>query len=421
MAQQTTDPFFIDVDIATSLDFQIHMSDYVDILTEFADEMAVNINYIHTKSHSDPVTSKINFYKDINSGSLKVKDNPDGTVKRESKSDDLMNKNYRDQLPEELIIKTETGNRYSKPILKSDTAIEATVTTTTRTWSGDSDIQSNGEWIVETTTKNTEHPVVPVLPIQKEPPTLKGTYGLKDMSSWFKMWWIEKFITSHEVVKRDLIELLGEENEYFVKFSESVGQLKNLSDTFDTSTLPMWDTNVDALGPEYSVPSTIAGVAKYCVKKETLYFDEQLSKHTNKVFRNNMCNMMEDASRDELTTGVMPSFSPSSHGNNFVNDQEHYSRIYQMIDVIDAGIRDHLKGLYDVLMLLSSRLNHMKVNKPKQVMLKVEKFTLSVDLFKNRIKSCALTQNDCTFGRYGGSVTYNTNKTNEAVLVAPKD
>jgi hypothetical protein len=416
MTLQTTDPSFIDINLATSLDFQIHLSDYIDLVTELADEVALNINYWHTDAHSDPTTSKINFYRQLNAGSLDLKSSKDGVVKRDVTDKQLINKNYRDQLPDQMKIKTASGNKYDEAKLIGDDQVEAQTTVTTRKWVGDADIQSVGKWEIETKTTDSKQPVTPVLDIQKSPPTISSAFGMKDMSAWFKLWWMDKFATAHDVVKQDLIELLGDDNEYFVNFSESVGQLKNINDTFDTSTLPVWDTEVQAYGTTYSIPTTIAGVAKYCTRTESIAFNDQLSKHTNKIFRTNIANMMEDASRDELVTGVMPSFSTDSHGNNFVNDQLHFDRMYQQVEVVDAAIREHLKGLYDVLMLLSDRENYMVVNKPKQIMMKVEKFTLAVDLFKNRIRSYELTDDEITVGRYGKPAGYNTTGTNDATL-----
>jgi hypothetical protein len=416
MSSQTTDPSFIDINLATSLDFQIHLSDYIDLVTELVDEVALNINFWHTDAHSDPTTSKIEFYKQLNAGNVNLKSSKDGVIKRDVTDKQLINKNYRDQLPDQLKIRTSSGNKYGEPKLIGEDQVEVQSITTTRKWTGDPDIQSVGKWEVETKTVDSKHQVTPLLDIQKSPPEVSSAFGMKDMSAWFKLWWMDKFTTSHDVVKQDLIEILGDENEYFVKFSESVGQLKNISDTFDTSTLPVWDTEVQAYGSTYSIPSTIAGVAKYCTRGEAAAFNDQLSKHTNKVFRNNMVNMMEDPSRDELVTGVMPSFSSDSHGNNLVNDQLHFSRMYQQVEVVDAAIREHLKGLYDVLMLLSDRENYMVVNKPKQIMMKVENFTLAVDLFKNRIKSYELTDDDITISRYGKPAGYNNTGSNDSKL-----
>jgi len=416
MSKQTTDPHFIDINLATSLDLQIHMSDYIDLITDLTDEVTTNLNYWHRFSHSDPTTSKTNFYKDLNNKTLKLKDSNDGTVKRDVTSDKLMNKNYRDQLPDNMQIATSSGNKYSKPTLESGgTMVAASRNVKTRYWKGDKDIQSTGEWVIETKSENTSAKVTPVLDIQKSPPSPSDVFGMKDMSAWFKMWWIEKFNTSHSVIKSDLIELLGDDNEFFVEFSESVGQLKNIADTYDTSTLPVWDVNVSSYGDTYSIPSTTAGVAKYCMKPESIVFSDQISKQTNMVYRKNLSNMMEDPSRDSLITGTLPSFPGNSHGNNFVNDMQHFSRMYQNAETVDSAIRDHLKGLYDVLTLLSDRENYMIVNKPKQIMLKVEDFTISVDMFKNRIKSSLLDDDNITSSRYGKYVKYNTYKSNDTL------
>ena len=227
---------------------------------------------------------------------------------------------------------------------------------------------------------------------------------------------MEKFYTAHEVVKKDLRELLGDENEYFVSFSDSVGQLKNIQDTRDTTTLPVWDINVDAFGDEHSIPTTTPGVGKYCMQPESLALCDQLSKHTNKKYRKNISNLMEDPSRDELIVGIMPSFSTDSHGNNLGNDYMHPNRLTSFVDTIRDVIQEHLKGLYDVLELLSDRENYMVVNKPKQILMKVEDFTISVDLLKNAIKSYDTPKTHGSQPRYGKTYKFNQVNDNDNIL-----
>ena len=423
MAQLTSDPDFIDINISTSIDLQSNLTDYVDLILDFPDECAVAAIYRHTNNHSDPTTSKINFFKELNSGALKIKDNPDGVKKRDVDTKQLINKNYRDQLPSGVHLKTSNNNKYGTPKLIGTDTVETYSESTSRKWvvsSGDgTNSQAVGKWEIGSQRKESKHSVTPILDIQKSPPELQQQFGLKDMTAWYKMWWMEKFYTAHEIIKSDLIELLGGENEYFVKFSESVGQLKNLTDTYDSDTLPTWDTQVTAYGEQYSIPNTIPGVARYCLQPEQLAFSSQLSKHTNKIFRSNITNMMEDASKDELITGVMPGFSVISHGNNIVTDSMHYTRMSQNVEVIHDVLREHLKGLYDVLELLSNRENFKVVGKPKQIHIKVESFTCAVDLLKNRIKSFDLTENEVTNTRYGKRVVYNNTTTNAQKLAVP--
>lgn len=423
MAQLTSDPDFIDINISTSIDLQSNLTDYVDLILDFPDECAVAAIYRHTNNHSDPTTSKINFFKELNTGSLKIKDNPDGVKKRDIDTKQLVNKNYRDQLPPGVNLKTSNNNKYDTPKLVGDDTVETYSESITRNWVATTEDSTNsqavGKWEIKPERKESKHKVTPILDIQKTPPELKQQFGLKDMTALYKMWWLEKFYTAHDVIKSDLISLLGEQNEYFVKFSESVGQLKNLADTYDSDTLPTWDTQVTAYGKQYSTPSTLPGVARYCLQPEQLAFASQLSKHTNKMFRSNIANMMEDASRDDLITGVMPGFSVMSHGNNLVTDSMHYTRMSQNVEAIHDVLREHLKGLYDVLDLLSNRENFKVVGKPKQIHIKIENFTCAVDLLKNRIKSFDLTENEVTNTRYGKRVVYNNITTNAQRLASP--
>ena len=62
MTMQTLDPFYVDVNIATSAEFQARLTDYVDLVTSFPDETAICNIYRHTDAHSDPITSKIEFF-----------------------------------------------------------------------------------------------------------------------------------------------------------------------------------------------------------------------------------------------------------------------------------------------------------------------------------------------------------------------
>ena len=415
---QKVDPYFIDINLVTSIDLQSNVTDYIDLIEDFAEETALNISYWHTDAHSDPITSKIDFYKKINNGEFKIKENPEGTIKRDVESEQLHNKNYRNQLPDNYIIKTQTGNKYDKPSLKGETTVEAKIVTTQREWKPQSDAQTQatGKWEMKTTEKEVTFPVDALLEVQKTPKVLQDDFGMKDMSPWFILWWMEKFYTAHDMLKKDLIDVLGEDNEYFVKFSDSVGQLKNTMDAYDTATLPIWDINVSAYGDEFSTPTTTAGVAKYCMQPESLALSQQLSKQTNIHFRKNLANMMEDPSKDDLITGIMPNLSTQSHGNNFVNDYLHPNRMMNFLETVQGVLQDHLKGLYDVLDLLSNRENYMVVDKPKQILLKVENFTRSVDLLKNSIKSFDLKLSEKTRSRYGKSTFYNYDVANTDIL-----
>lgn len=411
----------MDLNVMSSSDMLAQMSDYIDTLLTFPNEQTLNIIYWHINSHSDPITSKIDFFKKLNSGEIQIKDNPDGAKKRELDPDKFKNVNFRAQLPDGMNVSSESGDIYGSVAYDAGSGtIPATSTTTTRTWKSqtDDDVHADGEWVVEAATKPEKKPVTKLLDIQDTGPELKSTFGMNDMTAWFKMWWIEKFKTAHEVVKRDLRELLGGDNEYFVNFSESVGQLKNITDAWDASTLPIWDLNVEAYGAQYSTPSVIPGVGAYNTKMNSKVLSTQLSKHTNTVFRSNLIELMDDPSRDAIIPGPIASFSTTSHGVNLVSDFMHPSRLTGAVGDIQEAIEAHLKGLYKVLELISNKSNNMMQSKHRQILMNVEGSTTAVDTLKNKISDYTKDTDETTHTRYGKYTKYNNNQSNATKLGA---
>ena len=418
MAELKTDPFNIDINLISSLGLQKQLTDYVDILTVFPDETVLNHIYWHTDSHSDPITSKVDFFKKINDGQQPISEAPIGTHASKTTDDKLYNKNVRDQLPGNVQLVTPEGV-YGLPDISGTGKTKVKKKTYTKVWSpledGIMHENANGKWVITNDPpEEKELEIVDRTELQQSPTDLADMFGMKDMSPWFTLWWIEKFKTAHTAVKTTLLELLGDSNEYFVNFSESVGQLKNTTDNYDNSTSPVYDISVEAYG-DSSVPSNIPGIAQYCVKPETLTLATELAKDTNVIYRGNMFNHSDDSSRD-VVRSRLAELPVNSHGCNLMNDNEHPKRMMRFIDVVREEIETHLKGLYGVLELLSNRENYMVVGKPRQILLKVEGFTQSVDLFKNKIKSYNLDGGDVTTSRYGKHAYYNNSLNNSDYL-----
>ena len=417
MAELRTDPFLIDINVTSSLEMQKHMIDYVDLITAFPDETVMSNEYWHMDSHSDPISSKIDFFKKLDKGELNLSEM---VSNKPPKTDDekLYNKNIRDQLTDELHLTTDDGI-YGKPTVSGDQA-KAKRTKFTKTWipvkESVTHEGADGRWSVEKLEpEEVSVPVMDRTQMQQEATEVQTAFGMKDMSPWFIMWWLEKFNSSHRVIIKDLREVLGEDNEYFVKFSDSVGQLKNMSDTYDDSTIPMYDTSVEAYG-DNSIPSKIPSVTKYNTKPETISLAVDLAKETTEIYRTNMFCHLDDASRDTVVN-KLAQLPTESHGVNMMNDAEHPKRILKFMDIIREEIQKHLKGLYDVLEFLSTKENYMVVGKPRQILMKVESHTQAMDLFKNKIKLLNVPDNTLTASsRYGKSSYINNRSTNAQYL-----
>ena len=421
MAIQTLDPFIIDINLVSSTDLQKRLTDYTSLLTAFPNETALNSLYWHTDSHCDPVTSKIDFFKKLNSGEIELKGNNDGIVKDKSSPADIRNKNIRDQLNINSHLSTSTGGMYGEPVISGNTVdiIEKGYDKEWKPLSPDqTHSNANAEWsVTNIVSDKSQEIIIPPLEDQYVDIELESAFGMKDMSAWFITWWIEKFRTAHEVVKRDLIELLGDDNEYLVDFSESVGQLKNLDMYEDTSTLPLWDDNVEAI-VGHSKPTTISSIALYCASEDSKQLIDDLSRETNKVYRKNIRQMIEDPSRDEPKLNMITpvDYGKYSHGQNFVSDYPHNTRMIRFIETIHTAIQEHLKGLWKILELISNRQNIMVQGKPAQISLKVEEYTHAVDLFKNKIKKYEATKGEIIEPKFGRPTRLQQTYTNAQVL-----
>lgn len=408
MSERTLDPHYIDVNLASSSVMLQKMTSYVDLLLEFPDEVSLNMMYKHTDSHSDPHTSKVKIFEQLNSGDLNLRDSSSGVSNARLDPKQVTNKHYRDQLPDTYHMKTSDSSKTGEPVMKGEMEVLAETRQVVKQWSpvGDPNaMHTTGEWkIIKNNTERTAM-IEPLPEANTTAVEISDNFGMKDMGPWFIMHWIDKFNTAHKNIKSDLLLALGDDNEFFVNFSESVGQLKNLETYSDTSTSPIWDYDIEVFGGE--APNIAPGVATYNIPAETVALMDTLSFNTNKLYRNNMKNLMEDASKDTVVPGVMPSFSQTSHGNNLVDDGNHNSRMYGMIEGVIESIEKHLKGLYPVLELMTVKENATESGKSAVVDMKVEGYTVGVDLLKNRIKRFSETRNQTT-SLFGKATKYGT-------------
>ena len=81
---------------------------------------------------------------------------------------------------------------------------------------------SNGQWEKKTLEpEEVDVEVTDRTQVQEDATTLESKFGMEDMNPVFILWWMEKFLTSHHIIQRDIRELLGDDNEYFVNFASA--------------------------------------------------------------------------------------------------------------------------------------------------------------------------------------------------------
>lgn len=245
--------------------------------------------------------------------------------------------------------------------------------------------------------------------------TLPDTFGLNDVwetDTEFIVYWLEKYRTSHDLVKKLLHEagvlpketqagLYNTENIYFNDFSESMYSLKT-STLYPAprESLPIWDikgTFVKEMGGKHTVPNQYTGTSVFNVHGETQLLANIMSKKTNTGFRNNMKNILDCVSIDERKENTETSElslkhvkitdSKQPHGGNLVPDSFHTGRMHQNAEPLSRIVTETLSNMAYVLNYMDKNLRDNQQAWGKYNCLSVvEGIIMSVDLLHDRLE-----------------------------------
>ena len=209
--------------------------------------------------------------------------------------------------------------------------------------------------------------------------------NLDQFDDQFKLYWLEKFWTSHDQVKSDVHRFLGSNNEYYINFSESIGSITNIEYIKTNSALNWYNvtgtadasaTGFAALKQDIEYTVTSPSYNKMTINSKIL--NMYLSRRTNILLKTNMKNVINSA---EVTTEYT---SNDSHGCNLIVDSEYYERVKDIIDDIKQPLRESLKGLYDTLIYVQHATNSQYVN-PVGIDIDVEGLNQTITLLKNKM------------------------------------
>lgn len=424
------DPYYTDINLLNSSHLQAHLSDYHLTLEEYPGETVLSNVMWYSEQYPDPLGVKYFAFLTFTTGTglptnaLGYSTLPDD-IKLDEWISSIKNKTAFDQVDYDWVQleKVDGTTATTKKIEKG------------RTWETDIKIKaiSVGEWVnAEKTTQSTHEIEV------QDPPAKYGedTLTISKMTPWVRMYWLEKFRTSHPEVKKKIKKKLkvGAPGvvTFFDNFSESIGQLKNIKSADDTSTLPLWDVDCRTVGP----PIAQNPVARYIMTQESKKFTETLSKESNSIYRDNLKNLTgDDSSMDDIPLTDTGDFSPqlgsstSSHGLNLVSDSEHRVRharnnitVREKITSMVGGPKD-ISGLAAILEFIDDNVTTSGKNKMTaknlQMNIKVENTTLTVDMFKNKLKLYSKPTTSRSKSYYGKGVQLNNGDVKNSMIINP--
>ena len=239
-------------------------------------------------------------------------------------------------------------------------------------------------------------------------------FGLDDLpktDTEFILYWIEKYRTSHDLVKQLLhqSDMLPKEtasgtyntkNIYFNDFSESMYSLKStVLRSPPRESTPVWDvkcTFIKEMGGKHTVPNQYTGTSVFNIHKDVQLMSNIMSRYTTSLFRNNMKNIIDNVTVDERiedpetkllklkTTKITDSKQP--HGVNLVPDQYHMNRMWQNAEPLARIVTETLGNMSYVLSYMDKNLkNNLQAWGRFRTESVIEQTVSSVDLLHNTL------------------------------------
>lgn len=382
---KTFDPYLVDSNVSSTIDIQKKTSNYVDVISEYDDEVVISNTKWYNECTPDPITSDIDFFLQLNNKTFKVLDNNKGGLKLESitTDKDLDKKNIKDELTNvQRLVTDESGNPK-----KSGDNVSARI---------DVIVPDDNGTSFTTETKEIQVPITPEYDKDVDI-NLQSEVGYDDLEVEFVMYWLDKFRSAHHQVQSDVKDNLSSEDaHYYMDFSESIGQLENVDFLGDSSTtIQPLDMDSELIPP----PVMHNSVIDYILPDQTKELSTEFSKKTSALFRKNMIKLQEDASTDEINTDATKetiiSLSTAAHGINLIPDTQHRSRMNNVRSDVVSIIKeflgeDGLDRVYRYIKNFGSDTNRQTVPKV-QINMKIESSRVDVDLFKNKIQPLTTT------------------------------
>ena len=360
----THDPLTVDTDLANTVDILDACTDLTYLIENFPTEVSVSNIYNFIRSSNNPIDDEVKFFIDLHNGALNTKDHRGGI----NSNLDLKKtkvKNINDQLPDNQSVRIDENLNYSStgdtgPIAKAEVYRSV--------------IDEDGSIAQEDSTAS----YIPI-PLADDI-NLKDTAGFTDFDKRFKVYWLDKFQKSHTHVQQEVKKALGENNIYYLSFSDSIGSLGLVELAKEKETSPNWDVDC-----EEHTPSVYRGTVNHLVDQETRMLMIEMSQRTTTIFRRNISHLGEFyIDRLAKPKPITASRASKAHGINLVGDKIHYNRVYALMSDFDAILRGSLKGMYDVLNFIRNSEEASRIGKP-EITKKVESMITKVDWLGNKL------------------------------------
>lgn len=347
---KTVDPKLVNIHVDDCVDLQKIYNEFDKILDEYPDETVISNIHEYCKHKCDSIYSEVEFYTSLEKDSLQVKDNTSGSVSKFKNDYPIIGRLYHELQAGEYLVLDSVGNpqyrnNYTEVLVQISRLDKNKIVNERQLWKK----------------------------INFTPEEVQGlskTTGLRNLSTWFIMYWLDRFRTASDKVKSTVLDNLGQ-SEFYRDFSESIGCVKNVEFIKQTHTTERND--------EGDVPYPYTGTLNYIMLDREKRVSLELSKKTHKIYNNNVVNISMDYDTEDTST------YSDNHGCSIRPDLTSYPAMFAVAPKIHTTLQQELQKMYDVLLFISNNINAQK--NPRVVYQKfIENQMVDVDMLKNKVK-----------------------------------
>jgi hypothetical protein len=300
--QYTGIPYLIDSDVQNTLDLQVAVTNFTNLVEVYGNEIVLSYIWNYTKAKNDPILSQANFFSRLNQDSLQLIDNPEG-----SKNPHI--KNYFKAANNIQLNDNEIW------LTGADGSLLSRIDPQT----------GNLQYIAKINTPNGSTRFVDVLENVNETVNtflskLENNYGEANLPTEVALFWIDRFEKSVVQVQEEYKKLDPTfETGIFQPLGDSIGIITRYDENYQTVNIPLLNGNIGSPDPNSNMfPPIVGDKLDIEQKRMILEFNQKASF----VHRTNLQYI-----RKNRATNFLCNYP---HGENLVTDDNYTLIIGQL-------------------------------------------------------------------------------------------
>lgn len=300
--QYTGIPYLIDSDVQNTLDLQVAVTNFTNLVEVYGNEIVLSYIWNYTKAKNDPILAQANYFSKLNQNTLQLVDNPEGAK----------NPNIKNYFKAANNIQLNDNEIW---LTGADGSLLSRIDPQT----------GNLQYIAKINEPNGSTRFVDVLEnvdqtVSEYLSKLQNDYGEANLPVEVALFWIDKFEKSLIQVKNEYRKLDPNfETGIFQSLGDSIGIVTRYEENYQTVNIPLLDGNIGSPNPNSNMfPPVVGDKLDIEQKRMILEFNQKASF----VHRTNLQYI-----RKNKTTNFLCNYP---HGDNLITDDNYTLIIGQL-------------------------------------------------------------------------------------------